>query len=142
MAALTEGCVTPSLRRWCVCLTSGVGRAGASCEDVTVAGTGLFMESAQVFPCCSVGRFSCSGLSLHLASRAKVHTGKSKGTCDIRVLFPTAWGNERGRKGVYQADRPVTEAFRAAISPLKGARCPLDKPREIMCISWSHFYSF
>lgn len=34
MAALTEGCVTPSLGRWCVCVchTSRVDMAGASCE--------------------------------------------------------------------------------------------------------------
>lgn len=35
MAALIEGYVTPSLGRWCVCVchTSGVGMAGASCEE-------------------------------------------------------------------------------------------------------------
>lgn len=83
-------CVTPQELAW----------LALPVRDVTVADAGLFMESTQVFPCSSVGRFSCSGLSLHLASRAKVHMGKSKGTCDICVMFDvtTAWGNERGRE--------------------------------------------
>lgn len=115
MAVLTEGCVTPSLGRWgvCVCVTpQELAWLALPVRDVTVADAGLFMESTQVFPCSSVGRFSCSGLSLHLASRAKVHMGKSKGTCDICVMFDvtTVWGNERGRKGVWRADSPVTEA--------------------------------
>lgn len=88
MAALIEGSVTASLGRRCVFVTAQeLALLAHPVKDVTGTGTGLLMESDQVFPCLSLRWFSCSGLAFHLASRAKVLVGESKGVCDMCVIF-------------------------------------------------------
>lgn len=88
MPAMIEESVTLSLGRRCVFVTpQELALLALPVRNVIVAGTGLLMESAQVFPCLSLGWLSCYGLSFHLASRAKVHMGESKGNCDICVIF-------------------------------------------------------
>lgn len=87
MVALIEGSVTASLGRRCVFVTlQELALLALPGRDVTVTGTGLLMESDQVSPCLSLGWFSCSSLPFHLASRAEVLMGESKGACDMCVI--------------------------------------------------------
>lgn len=79
--------MTASLGRRCVFVTPReLALLAHPVRDVTVTGTGLLMESDQVFPCLSLECFSCSGLPFHLASRAEVLVGESKGSCDMCVI--------------------------------------------------------
>lgn len=88
MAALIEGSVAASLGRRCVFVTpQELALLALPVRDVTVTGTGLLMESNQVFHCLSLGWFSCSGLPFHLASRAKVLMRESKDMYDMCVIF-------------------------------------------------------
>lgn len=103
MAALIGDSVTAFWGRRCVFVTpQELALLEHPVRDVTVTGTGLLMESDQVFPCLSLDCFSCSGLPFHLASRAVVLMGESKGSCDMCVIFDasTAWGDEKGRKQI------------------------------------------